>query len=113
MTTLVRSGKEANCLSLKEILEAIRKASSHLDSYTVMIRRELHMHPELSWEEEGTLSLIRRELEASIKNSSLSFTVHEAAGGIWVDLTIDDFSPRILFRADIDALPIQPFMKEF
>ncbi len=107
MTPLLQSEMEISQLSLKEIHEAVRKASNCLDSYSIAIRRELHMKPELSWEEEGTLALIKRELEASTKNSSLHFTFHESKGGIWVDLTIDESYPRILFRADIDALPIQ------
>ncbi|MBI2637224.1 MAG: amidohydrolase, partial [Parcubacteria group bacterium] len=33
--------------------------------------------------------------------------IHQAKGGMWVDITYDYTLPRIILRADVDALPIQ------
>lgn len=62
-------------------------------------RRHLHAHPELGYEEFETQAFIIRELEAMGLNP---YEVGDT--GVAVDIGKD--GPRILARADIDALPI-------
>ena len=81
--------------------------SKSLQKYVVAIRRELHMFPELSWQEEKTLSIITREIERYRKEFDHAVTIHRKEGGIWVDLIVDRNKETRLFRADIDALPIE------
>jgi amidohydrolase len=77
------------------------------ESYVIDVRRDLHKIPELSWQEEKTLDYIRRELQEIATQSRFPLHIEERKGGIWVDLDIDPSYKRLLFRADIDALPIQ------
>ncbi len=107
MSTILSYKDRSKPLSIKEMHKAVLSVSKNLEPYTIKIRRELHMYPELSWQEENTLSIIKREINSFIYNCSLDFTLTEKKGGLWLDLTIDNDAPRILFRADIDALPIQ------
>ena len=76
-------------------------------NYILEIRRELHRIPELGWQEEKTLFLIKYEIEKLLPLIPFNAHLVEKAGGIYVDIDIDETSPRILFRADIDALPIE------
>ncbi len=69
----------------------------------VAIRRDLHMHPELAFEEHRTSELVAREL------SSLGFKVSSGVAGTGVVGTLVKGSSRrsIALRADMDALPIE------
>lgn len=88
----------------------LRELAFAQQDYVVNIRRHLHQIPELRWEEEQTLNAIRAEI-FDIKNRAVAGTIEitEKKGGLVVDLT---FGPdnltreRVLFRADVDALPI-------
>ena len=76
----------------------------------VAMRRHLHMHPELSWEEEHTTRLIREAIE----KLGLSFKPGPRhCGGIcdvqWpaTESTNDESNSRVLaIRGDIDAIPV-------
>src|SRR5690242_8035174 len=61
--------------------------------------KHLHAHPELSFEEVQTRAEIRRRLEA------LGFDVQEIGGGV-VGVLANGAGGTVLFRADIDALPV-------
>lgn len=87
--------------------QKIHEISKYFEPYTISLRHKLHEIPELGWEEEKTLQLIQKELEISISESERKFEVTKASGGIWVDYEVDPSLPWVLFRADIDALPIQ------
>ena len=68
------------------------------------IRHHLHRHPELSGQEQYTAAFIIDKLrELNVK------TIHHPIGGQSVLAVIDgtQTGPAILFRCDIDALPIQ------
>jgi amidohydrolase len=67
----------------------------------VRIRRDLHRHPELSWQEIRTAGIAAREMEA------LGFQVRTgvARTGVVADLDHGE-GPTIALRADMDALPI-------
>jgi amidohydrolase len=64
------------------------------------LRRLLHRHPEPAHREHRTTQLIRRFLEVR----GLEFNDREPKTGGWVDIGDE---PRVGFRADIDALPIE------
>lgn len=79
--------------------------SRELFKYIVALRRELHEYPELAFEEVKTSARIREEL-GKIEGVRV---LDSAAGGTGVLALISGGSPgkTVLFRADMDALPIQ------
>ena len=66
------------------------------------LRRDLHQHPELSWQESRTAQKICESLEG------IGITPHRgvAGTGIVADLPGESVGPAIALRADMDALPI-------
>lgn len=68
----------------------------------VLIRRDLHMHPELGFQEHRTAGIVADRLRA------LGFDVHERIGGTGVVGVMKGTRPgrTIMLRADMDALPI-------
>lgn len=66
-------------------------------------RRQLHQHPELSFEEFETAEFVAERL------TELGYDVRRNVGGTGVLATLDTGRPGpvIAFRADMDALPIQ------
>jgi amidohydrolase len=66
------------------------------------LRRDLHAHPELRFEEHRTSDVVARELE------SLGYAVTRGLGGTGVVASLAGADPRraIVLRADMDALPI-------
>ena len=74
-----------------------------INEKVVHIRRDLHMHPELSGHEEHTKYLVKGILEASgydIKESDRHY-------GLVADLRVDENAKTVAIRADMDALPIE------
>lgn len=69
----------------------------------VSIRRSIHAHPELAFEERQTSDLVASTLE------ELGYRVHRGLGttGVVGQLTKGTGSKTIGIRADMDALPIQ------
>jgi hippurate hydrolase len=69
----------------------------------IQLRRDIHHHPELAFEEHRTSDLVAAKLE------SWGYVVHRGLGGTGVMGTLKrGHSPRSLgIRADMDALPIQ------
>lgn len=68
------------------------------------IRRHLHQHPELSFEEHKTAGYIAEQLTAL----NIPFTTGVAGTGLTAEISGDLPSDKfIALRADIDALPIQ------
>jgi len=90
--------------NLPVTLEDISKS---LESYTIEIRRSLHKIPEPSWGEEKTLAFIKNEITQISKKSLYQTELNEKRGGIWVDFYVNLNLPWILFRSDIDGLPIR------
>lgn len=70
--------------------------------WTQTLRRDLHKHPELGFQEERTASLVARELTA------LGMEVTPGVGktGVVALLEGSQPGPVILLRSDMDALPI-------
>lgn len=74
--------------------------------FTVSIRRKLHEIPELSWKEDKTLGFIKEAIFKLTQNKS-HMTLQEYRGGLALDVCTAEDLPWALFRADIDALPIE------
>ena len=72
-----------------------------LRAYTIGLRRELHMHPELSGQEAWTSSRIRQELDA------LGIPYDIAGDKNVIGCIINGTGKKIAIRADFDALPIE------
>lgn len=84
--------------------EQIRQKASELHAEVVDVRRHLHRHPELSFEERETMAYISGRLrEAGIEHAC-------NVGGYGIVGLIRGNDPdraTVALRADIDALPIQ------
>ncbi|WP_233342916.1 M20 aminoacylase family protein [Burkholderia cepacia] len=67
------------------------------------LRRDLHAHPELRFEEHRTANVVAGELE------ELGYTVSRGLGGTGVVASLPGANPEwgIVLRADLDALPIR------
>ncbi len=79
-----------------------RDLSSHIFDRMVRLRRDLHQHPELSWQEHRTMRQISAELDAL----GLPHETGVAGTGIVADLPGRADGPRVALRADTDALPV-------
>jgi amidohydrolase len=67
----------------------------------VDLRRDLHRHPELGWQETRTTEVIA----AFLADHGLRPRIRPGSTGLVVDVGSGD-GPAVAFRADIDALPI-------
>lgn len=85
-------------------------------SWLIELRKELHRHPELAFEERQTAQILKNELQSLIKQHISPQAIRQGAcepyihsfensPGFLVEYTACD-SPYRLFRADMDALPI-------
>ena len=76
---------------------------SKLSSWLVEVRRDIHQHPELAFEEVRTSALVADQLE------SFGLEVRKGVGktGVVGLLREDAKGPTVAVRADMDALPIQ------
>lgn len=75
--------------------------SKELFQQMVRIRREIHMHPELGYQEKNTAAIITREL------NRLGIKATTEIGKTGVVGQINDTGPVVALRADMDALAIQ------
>lgn len=80
--------------------ELLIQAQAMADQLTAW-RRDIHMHPELSFQEERTANLVAGQLAA------LGIETQTGVGKTGVVGYLGDGGPVIAIRADMDALPIQ------
>lgn len=73
------------------------------DDQLVALRRDLHQHPELSHHEERTAGVVTELL----RDRGFSIRTGVAGHGVVADLEGAHDGPTLLYRADMDALPIQ------
>ncbi len=87
---------------INDIGSAIGRLAREAEPGLVEIRRDLHAHPELAFEEHRTASLIAREL------TRLGIEHQTGVGQTGVVGTIQGGrpGPTLVIRADMDALPI-------
>jgi amidohydrolase len=83
-------------------MDPIRTAAQDLASDTVALRRDLHAHPEIAFEEVRTAGIIAERLR------SLGLDPRTGLGRTGVVAVLDGARPgkTVLARADIDALPM-------
>ncbi|MBS1618051.1 MAG: amidohydrolase, partial [Bacteroidetes bacterium] len=82
----------------------IRQLAAQFHPRIVEIRRHLHSHPELSWQESGTAAYVAAELD----KLGIPYQSGIASNGIVALLRGRHPEKRcIALRADMDALPIQ------
>jgi len=99
---LVSDGNSARGepFSSRQLLEEAREPA--MVEWLRHVRRPLHEHPELKWEEEQTSALIRQELD----RIGVAYEYPVAKHGVVAILGNSD-APVVALRADMDALPIQ------
>jgi len=75
---------------------------STLSQQLVALRREVHQYPELGYKEERTAKLVTQQLR------DLGLKPRRMAGtGVSADIDSGRPGPRLMLRADMDALPMQ------
>ncbi|KAK7410780.1 hypothetical protein VNO78_01866 [Psophocarpus tetragonolobus] len=99
-TTVLASEEEQ--VYAKEIMGAAQKEKEWL----VWVRRKIHQHPELAFQEHNTSSLIRTQLD----KLRIPYTYPVAKTGIVAQLGSAS-RPIIAIRADMDALPLQELVE--
>ncbi|MBB3996916.1 M20 metallopeptidase family protein [Aureimonas pseudogalii] len=89
-------------MSSNHIGSRIEETASRIEPELVAIRRDLHAHPELAFEEVRTAAIVAERL------ASLGIAHRTGVGRTGVLGTIDTGrpGPTLLLRADMDALPI-------
>jgi amidohydrolase len=87
-------------MSREEALAIVETVIDKREDDLVDLRRDLHAHPELSWEERRTTDLVSHHLD------ELGWRVTRTGeSGLIADLGSGD-APRVALRADLDALPV-------
>jgi amidohydrolase len=82
--------------------EWMSRAVDGLAERMIALRRDIHAHPELAWNEVRTSALVADELvRAGLTPSSLP-----TGTGLLCDVVGDPEGPLVSLRADLDALPI-------
>ena len=67
----------------------------------VSLRRAIHAHPETGWNERATTARVQEALAA------FGLTMDVRPDGLGGSVDVGSGAPRVGFRADLDALPIQ------
>jgi len=80
---------------------AISAEVDAVDDELVELRRDVHAHPELAWEEERTTGLVGKRLEeAGLRITQLG------RSGLVAETGPEDAASTVALRADLDALPV-------
>ncbi len=83
-------------------VSAVLTGLDEIRSWQEAYYQQLHQHPELSHQEQQTASAIAQRLR------DFGYAVHEGIGGTGVVGVLDNGNgPRVLLRADMDALPVK------
>ena len=87
---------------LRRVVESV----DALEDELVEMRRDLHAHPELAWQEERTTALVAERLEKAGVHVKLL-----PKSGLLAELGSDD-GPLVALRADLDGLPVDDLGEE-
>jgi amidohydrolase len=85
------------------IIDKIKQQAKTLHGEIVELRRQLHMHPELSFHEQRTSATLKAQLEQA------GITKYKNMAGTGIVALIEGKNPgkkTVALRADMDALPI-------
>lgn len=89
---------------MENLKEKVQLLAKDFLADVIAIRRHLHMHPEMSFEEHSTAAYVKKELQAM----GIPFDEGLAGTGLVGYIRgVDPASKTIALRADLDALPIQ------
>ncbi|MGG1658308.1 amidohydrolase [Brevibacillus sp. NRS-1366] len=83
------------------VLDAL-EAAKQVEEYVIHLRRDLHMHPEISMQEVRTMKVVAEELE----RMGIPYEM-VPEGGIIGIIEGEQAGKSIILRADLDALPMQ------
>jgi hippurate hydrolase len=92
-------------MSMVEVPSIVRPLFTHEEaSQLVELRRDLHAHPELAWQETRT----QARLEEALRQAGITDIQRIAGTGLAARVPgTENGAPVIALRGDIDALPIQ------
>jgi len=76
--------------------------SPDIQQQLIAIRRDIHQHPELSWQESRTAAKVCQ----TIDELGLTYRSNVGGTGVIAEITGQREAPYIALRADMDALPI-------
>ena len=82
--------------------DVIYRALDGLADAMVVLRRDIHAHPELAWHEVRTSALVADELA----RAGLAPSLLPVGTGLMCDVVGVPDGPLVVLRADLDALPI-------
>lgn len=82
----------------------VRELAESVRDYTIAMRREFHMYPELSFQEFETCKRIKRELNAMGLAEGQDYVNFDGTNGILVTMKGGKPGQTLLMRADMDAL---------
>ncbi len=82
---------------------AIRDATARIEPELIAIRRDIHAHPELAFEEVRTAGVVARELA----RLGIEHRTGVAKTGVVGTISGGRAGPTLAIRADMDALPIE------
>ncbi len=86
-----------------DLQSAIAEATSRIETHLIAIRRDLHAHPELGFEEVRTAGIVAAELV----RLGIPHQTGVGRTGVVGTITGGRPGPTLVIRADMDALPIQ------
>jgi len=87
-------------MSREDALAVVEAVVDKREDELVDLRRDLHAHPELSWEERRTTDLVSHHLD------DIGWRLARTGdSGLIADIGTGD-GPRVALRADLDALPV-------